>query len=85
MEFSNLVGIHTWGWYLNRTSPVEVVVAEVKCQLLHYFLTQIGVVESNIEMGREYTSLGSELRNQIEIVFLLRVFILNDFGVNNTT
>lgn len=40
VEFSNLVSIHAWSRYLDGASPVEVVVAEIKGQLLHYFLGQ---------------------------------------------
>jgi hypothetical protein len=77
VEFSNLVGIHARSRYLNRTCPVEVVVTQIKCELLNYFLRQLGVIQSNIEVSGQNTSLSGKLRNEIEIIFLIRIFILN--------
>ena len=36
-------------------------------------------------MSGQHTSLSSELRNKIEIILLVRVFIFNDLGVNNAS
>ena len=83
VEFCNLVSIHAGSRHLDWSSPVEVVVAKVKSELFHYLLCQLRVVEGHIEVSWEHTALSSELRNQIEVVLFVRVFILNDLGVNN--
>lgn len=84
MQFSDLMGVHARCWDLDRACPVVVVVAKIVGQLLNYLFAQGRVVQGNVEMSREDTALGSELRNQIEIVFLIRSFILYELGVNHT-
>ena len=84
-ELSNLVGIHAGSRYLDRACPVEIVVAQVKGQLLDRCLLNGRVVEWHIEVGGKDTALSGELRNQVEIILSGRVLILNDLGVNQTT
>lgn len=84
MQFSDLVGVHTRSWDLDRACPVVVVVTQIESQLLNYLLAQGRVIQGNIEMSREDTALGGELGNQIEIIFLVRTLILYELGVNHT-
>lgn len=82
VELRDLVCVHARSGHLDRTRPVEVVVAQVEGQLLDHFLLQGGVVESNVEVGWQDTPLGCELGHQVEIILDVRVIILHDLVVN---
>jgi hypothetical protein len=60
-------------------------VAEVKSQLLNHLLVKGGVIQGHIEMSGEYTALSSELRDQVEVVLFVRVFVLHHLSVNDAT
>lgn len=81
-QFCNLVSIHARSRHLDRPRPVEVVVAQVKSELLNRCLLHLRIIEGHIEMSRLHTSLSSELRDQIKIVLTLRILVLYDLLVN---
>jgi hypothetical protein len=79
------VCIHAGSWHFDRSCPVEVVVAKVKCQLLNDCFRDDTVIESDVEMSREDTTLSCSLRHQVEIVLTLAVLVLHYLSVNQTT
>ena len=71
IKLSNLMSIHTRSRHLDGTSPIEIVVTQIKGELLESFLRNRRFIQGNIEMSREDTSLSGELRNQVEIILIL--------------
>lgn len=83
-ELCDLVGIHAGSRDLDGTCPVEVVVTEVKGELLNDRLLNWRVIEGHVEVSREDASLSCGLWDQIEVILSLRVLILNYLGVNES-
>lgn len=77
VELSDLVGVHARSWHFDGTSPVEIVVAEIKGELLNDVLLHGRVIVGDVEVSWQHASLGSVLRNKIEVVFHIRILVLN--------
>lgn len=59
LQVSQLVGVHARGGHFDRTSPVEVIVAEVECKLLKLALGQIRLVQGHKVVRRAHAALGA--------------------------
>ena len=79
------MSIHAGGRHLDGSSPVEVVVAQVKSELLNHRLGKLAVVEGDIEVSGEDTALSCGLRDKVEVVLSLAVLVLHDLGVDQAT
>ena len=84
-ELGDLVSVHAGGRHLDRARPVEVVVAQVKSELLNDCFGKLTIVEGDIEVSGEDTALSSGLRDQVEVVLSLAVLVLHDLGVDQAT
>lgn len=84
-ELSDLVSVHAGSWNFDRSCPVEIVVAEVESQLFKHSLGDCGIIISDVEVSREHATLGSSLRNEVEVILRLRVFVLNDLSIDETS
>ena len=80
----NLVGIHARSRDLDRTSPVEVVVAHVKTELLEGISRQWRIVEGHIEVSGQSTALSCLLRHQVKVKTLLIILIFDHQSVNTS-
>ena len=67
VELGNLVGVLARSGHLDRTSPVEVEVAESVGQLLQLNLLQLGLVDGHVEVGRKHAPLVSSRRHHEEV------------------
>jgi len=76
-KLSDLVGIHARGGNLDGAGPVVVVMAEVESELLDRILLDRGVIESDVEVSGEDTSLSGVLRNKIEVVLHVGILVFN--------
>ena len=81
-ELGDLVSVHARGRNLDRSRPVEVVVAQVKSELLNDCLGKLTVIEGDIEVSGKDTALSCGLRNQVEVILSLAVLVLHDLGVD---
>ena len=64
----DLVGVHAGSWDLDRSLPVEVVVAQVKGELLNGLLGNWRVIVSDEEVSGKDTALVGILRDEVEVV-----------------
>lgn len=71
------MGIHARGGNLDGAGPVVVVMAEVESELLDRILLDRGVIESDVEVSGEDTSLSGVLRNKIEVVLHVGILVFN--------
>ena len=83
--FSDLVSVHTGRRHLDRSLPVEIVVAEVESELFEDLLPNGGVVVGNIEMSRRDATLCGVLRDQVEVVLSVVVRVLNEVLVDQSS
>lgn len=58
-QVGNLMRIHARSRHLDRTSPVEVIVAQGEGQLLELNLAQVRLVLGHEEVGRSHAALSS--------------------------
>ena len=83
------MGVLAWRWHLDRSSPVEIVVTECIGQLLQLNLLQVRLVQSDMHMGGEHTSLGGrrwsdeEVKSFVGLVFTPGIF--NQASVNDAS
>ena len=84
VKLCNLMSVHARSRYFDRSLPVEVVVAEVKGQLLKIILLEGGVVVSHIEVGGCHTALVSVLGNQEEVILRVTIFPFNYCGIDQS-
>ena len=83
-QVGNLVCIHARGGHLDWTSPVEVVMAQVECQLLNLELGEGRLVQRHKEMRGAHASLCTFDRDEEEIKFLVWLQrLLNQVAVDD--
>lgn len=61
VELCNFMGIHSWRWHFDWTTPIEVVIAESIGQLLNVYFWEFGLVQCHEEMGWKDASLRHSL------------------------
>ena len=66
-QVGDLVRVHAWRWHLDRTSPVEVVVAQSEDKLLQLELGQVRLIHRDVEVSRLLAALGAAHREQEEV------------------
>jgi hypothetical protein len=81
-ELCNLVSIHAGSRYLDRTCPVEVIVAEIEGKLLNHPLLHWRVVEGNEIVSWEDATLGCLKWDYIEIIVRLGVLVLDNVSID---
>jgi hypothetical protein len=67
------------------TLPVEVVMAEVKSQLLNDCLGKLTVVVGHIEVSGEDAGLCNSLWEYVEVVFRMILLALHDHGIDQAS
>ena len=80
--FSNLVSIHARSRHLDRSLPIEIVIAKVKSELFKNLFSHRGVIVSYVEVGGSDTSLCGVLRDEVEIVLGVVFRVLNNVLIN---
>ena len=84
-ELGYLVRVHAGSRHLDRSRPVEVVVTQIKCQLLNDGLRNRAVIVGDIEMSGKNATLSGSLRHQVEVVLALSVLVLHDLSVDQAS
>jgi hypothetical protein len=77
-KFCHLVGILTWGWHLDRACPIEIKVAQSKCQVLKFLFSQARWIPRNIKMSWKNTPLICSRWCQKEIEFFTLLIMTFD-------
>ena len=83
-QVGDLVRIHARSRHLDRTGPVEVIVAQVECQPLNLELGQSRLVQGDEEVRRTHAALSALDRHEEEVELFLRVLrFLDEVTVDN--
>jgi len=72
-QVCNLVSVHAWSWHLDRTSPVEIVMTQIECQLLQFELGEIGLIQRHEEVRGTHAALGTSDGHEEEVELIARV------------
>ena len=78
------MSVHAGSRDLDGPLPVEVVVAEVKGQLLKDVFLDGRVVVGHIEVGRCHTALGGILGNQEEVILSVAILPFNHCSIDQS-
>ena len=85
-EVSNLVSILARSWHFNRSSPIEVKVAQSESQLLNFKSIEWRLILRNVEMGWQAAALSSFSRRHVEVEHLVTFVLicgLSDTFIDN--
>lgn len=78
---ADLVGILARSRYFDASTPVEVEVAKLVCQILQHSTVQVGRVIAHEEVSRQNAPLSCRLTDQEEVV-KASLLIANDIAVD---
>ena len=72
-QVCDFVRIHAGSRHLDRASPVEVIVAQGKGQVLKLNFGQVRLLERHVEVSRSHAALRALHRHEIEVKFVTSV------------
>ena len=81
----NLVRVHHCSRHLYRTHKVEVIVAQVVCELFNLFLGQRSRVIDDVVVDGKGSSYGRLVSNHVEVEAALCILVLDQASVNYCT